>query len=52
MVRTCSVKGKNRLVFGFRPRENVILPRFWLTKGKNRAILGFQLRENMPPSVI
>ena len=36
------VKGKNRLDFGFRPRENVILPRFWLTKGKNRAILGFQ----------
>ena len=36
------MKGKNRLDFGFRPRENVILPRFLLTKGKNRAILGFQ----------
>ena len=42
MKRTRSVKGKNRLDFGFRPRENVILPRFWLTKGKNCAILGFQ----------
>ena len=42
MKRTCSVKGKNRLDFEFRPRENVILPRFLLTKGKNRAILGFQ----------
>ena len=38
----CQVKGKNRLDFGFHPRENVILPRFWLLKGKNRAILGFQ----------
>ena len=42
MVRTRSVKGKNRLNFGFHPRENVILPRFGLTKGKNCAILGFQ----------
>ena len=50
MKRTCSVKGKNRLDFGFRPRENVILPRFLLTKGKNCAILGFQLRESYFPS--
>ena len=35
-------KGKNRLDFGFHPRENVILPRFLPTKGKNGAILGFQ----------
>ena len=52
MVRTCSVKGKNRLDFGFRQRENAILPRFWLTKGKNCAILGFQLRESYFPSAL
>jgi len=51
MVHTCSVKGKNRLDFGFHPRENAILPRFLLMKGKNCAILGFQLRENYFPSV-
>ena len=42
MNRTRSVKGKNRLDFGFRPRENVILLRFVPMKGKNSAILGFQ----------
>ena len=42
MKHTCSAKGKNRLVFGFRPRENVIFPGFSLTKGKNCSILGFQ----------